>query len=574
MIKHTGQNTNTVNQYTIDPQDTTNEVATPILVNQITTKDTQLTSDQIAIIAGMIAIADTDGVTVGTPAMPGLHPVVGDEMKVDEGDGYRFKVMSYNILAPSLVKSNMYLYQSLMRDHGKNIMTWGWRGPALLQEIRDRQSDVICLQELDENDFPPMKAAMEGLGFAGVYQRCTPPKIDGVALFLRRSRFEIMKVDHISYEPHKHNPALVVLAKIPESEPNSTLRNAEVVFATTHILWGPAQGETKYEQLNILTGRIRKMAVEREQEVGYRVPIGEYCVLDFGDRNGIADIDDEVVLCGDFNMIPYSSLYGFMRTGEMNPTAVPPQFWSGQKFNEKPHIEKNQLKLAANDWEPSLLPFVDLTHGKGGSMSSLHVSTPTITTQRRLSALEITESDGSVRVRGVEAVSVEQGKPGSVRGAWIEEGGVGGSACNVTARRAAGQAPAGQKYHQPLHLKSVYAPYRDPVNGVPYVTTWHDNGREAVDYIFFGSVGRAGGLARNQDHHQHHHQRFDGDVDDGGGPSGRDSYDQPSKGDPELRVLRYLKPPQGQYLKKMPNPQAPSDHCCLLAEFELKFGSG
>ncbi|KAJ3027838.1 Protein angel 2 [Rhizophlyctis rosea] len=93
----------------------------------------------------------------------------------------------------------------------------------------------------------------------------------------------------------------------------------------------------------------------------------------------------------------------------------------------------------------------------------------------------------------------------------------------------------------PLKFDSAYAPYRDPDTSVEYTTTWHDQGKETVDYIFYSSA-----------------------PDDSG-----DAEEDTERSGTHLKLLGYLKPPAGNYLRKMPNPNSPSDHACLIAEFEM-----
>lgn len=93
----------------------------------------------------------------------------------------------------------------------------------------------------------------------------------------------------------------------------------------------------------------------------------------------------------------------------------------------------------------------------------------------------------------------------------------------------------------PFELLSVYAPYRDPLTNHPYFTTWHDNDKEIVDYIFFGHLKRQ---ARTLP----------------------ESIKIPHT---KIDCLRYLKPPQEKDTCKMPNSNVPSDHIMLMAEFRL-----
>ena len=84
---------------------------------------------------------------------------------------------------------------------------------------------------------------------------------------------------------------------------------------------------------------------------------------------------------------------------------------------------RRQLTVAANQWEPSLQPYVHPGLAKQ------------VTTTSRFSALEITErTDGSVRMHGMSAVSVE-GQPGPPAVAWPDDATASESPWEAAARR-------------------------------------------------------------------------------------------------------------------------------------------
>lgn len=69
---------------------------------------------------------------------------------------------------------------------------------------------------------------------------------------------------------------------------------AAVCVANTHLLYNPRRGDIKLAQLAMLLAEITSVAFRKE---------GCFCPL---------------VLCGDFNSVPSSPLYNFLREGKLN----------------------------------------------------------------------------------------------------------------------------------------------------------------------------------------------------------------------------------------------------------------
>ncbi|KAJ3030668.1 Protein angel 2 [Rhizophlyctis rosea] len=396
------------------------------------------------------------------------------------------------------------LYKTTRRKHGDEVLEWSRRGPDIVRKILSVRPEVLCLQEVDENVYGDIERDLEGAGYRGRYSRCTGRKVDGVAVFLRTDCFRILESEAVSFPTYISNAAVVVVAQVVAAGLDHGLIGAEVVFATTHIVWAPNRTGAKMEQIMHFSERIHAKVVERQNMIGKRVPI---------------------VVCGDYNIIPYSPLHGFLRTGQMS-ALWNTQVWSGQEGITAP-LRARFLWEAASQWEPALLPLL-----------------PSL---------------------------------------------VGGEAIPITL-----QVPYTNHRHR-LRLESVYAPYVDPGTGEPYVTTYHDKGRELVDYIFFGKVeapsaaagggggggGGVGGKNGVGDGGEAGKVK-DGTVEGGaegkgkgkGKEKGKDKDKEKEERDlngrgPELRLLRYLKPPAGGDLDKMPHRTEPSDHVYIMGEFAL-----
>ncbi|CAI8011159.1 Protein angel homolog 2 [Geodia barretti] len=76
-------------------------------------------------------------------------------------------VMTYNVLAQSLIDKNMHLYRNT------GALYWESRRQLLLRELREARADIVCLQEVEEehyhNWFLPN---MSSLAFSGDSAGC------------------------------------------------------------------------------------------------------------------------------------------------------------------------------------------------------------------------------------------------------------------------------------------------------------------------------------------------------------------------------------------------------------------
>lgn len=72
---------------------------------------------------------------------------------------FKFKVMSYNVMADNVSFKLIYSHMSFPELNFKK-----YRGPRIIKEISDSLPGIICMQEIDHyNDF--YKPKLESLGY-------------------------------------------------------------------------------------------------------------------------------------------------------------------------------------------------------------------------------------------------------------------------------------------------------------------------------------------------------------------------------------------------------------------------
>ncbi|KAK7903869.1 hypothetical protein WMY93_016476 [Mugilogobius chulae] len=227
---------------------------------------------------------------------------------------FRFTVMSYNILSQDLLEANQDLYTHCPLE----VLEWSYRSRLLLEEIQKWAPDILCLQEVQENHFyQQLHPVLTQMGYSCVYKRRTGTKTDGCATCYRSSCFAELSVIEVEYfRPDievldRHNVAIILLLRpliIEESEVKA--QGPPLCVANTHLLFNP-----------------RRVVHSCKRN-------GEHC---------------NIILCGDFNSVPYTPLYQLITKGELYFQGLPAWVISGQEdLSYKSHFYKLHAPLWPN----------------------------------------------------------------------------------------------------------------------------------------------------------------------------------------------------------------------------------
>ncbi|KAF9901713.1 Protein angel 2 [Linnemannia zychae] len=223
-----------------------------------------------------------------------------------------FTVMTYNLLSSTLALQNQHLY----RHCAQGVIEWRDRSKRLLQELRSQLLDIYCLQEIDKEDYISLfQPTFREWGYSGVYKKRNGSKTDGCAIFFRNRTVKAIRLHGVNYDDNsfskKENIGIVGIFDIKHR--NKTTR---ICLATTHIIFHPTYGMTKVAQLRILLDSARKMIVEQKADI-------------------------PIVLCGDFNALPYSTVVRYL-TDECVDVSDNNSDYKQRRFNN--HYNANSRK--------------------------------------------------------------------------------------------------------------------------------------------------------------------------------------------------------------------------------------
>ncbi|KAI8803263.1 Endonuclease/exonuclease/phosphatase [Cladochytrium replicatum] len=332
-----------------------------------------------------------------------------------DSDTRRFTVMAYNLLADSLAMENQYLYRSSIERLGRKILDWRYREARLLDEILHHSPDIVCLQELDEPHYKYSFAPrLQSVGYHGIYKRRSGNShSDGVATFVKTSSFKIVEHMEIEYrletDTDRDNVGVIVIVERSGAADGSNKSvQQRMCVANTHLLYNPKRGLIKIAQFRALANKMRLLIQQHQSMTKSVVP---------------------AVLCGDFNCLPNSFVYHYVRTGVADLLTMSEHLMSGQQ---------------------------------GGKFFGIDVA-DSAAARSRLSLKSIQTIDPEIE--DVQPLNRESTQKRAFSG---------------TTRKT------NHIIDHPFDFTSVYGTHDD--RGVPLYSTCVDGRRETVDYVWVGSL--------------------------------------------------------------------------------------
>ncbi|XP_059479980.1 protein angel homolog 2 [Neocloeon triangulifer] len=202
----------------------------------------------------------------------------------------QFSVMSYNVLAQELLEQHPYLYQY----NNPQSLVWQQRFSGIVKEINFLKPDILCIQEVQASHLDRYyTATLKNLGYTGTFKRRTGEKCDGCAIFWLKSKFKLLEETSVEFfQPgvsvlDRDNIAIVLRLEID---------GHEVVVATTHLLYNPKRSDIRLAQVQLLLAELDRVS---------------HCKID-----GVT-CHHPVILTGDFNLDPFSSVYKLITSGQL-----------------------------------------------------------------------------------------------------------------------------------------------------------------------------------------------------------------------------------------------------------------
>ncbi|CCA71794.1 related to CCR4-component of the major cytoplasmic deadenylase (C-terminal fragment) [Serendipita indica DSM 11827] len=238
-----------------------------------------------------------------------------------------FSVLCYNILCEKYATSQMYGYTPTW------ALAWSHRKDRIMSEILDLQSDIVCLQEVDQEQF---QTFFQPTLLERGYESCYSPKsraktmtgakqkeVDGSATFFKADKFKL--VENVVIEFRANALQRTDLAKTDDIFNRVAQRDdialtclleerqtgIRLIVANAHIFWDPEYRDVKLVQVSLLVHELEAISDR----------FAKLPPMQNADGTKGAAYDDgskiSTLICGDFNSVPDSGVYQLLSTGSV-----------------------------------------------------------------------------------------------------------------------------------------------------------------------------------------------------------------------------------------------------------------
>jgi len=197
-------------------------------------------------------------------------------------DASKFRLSSWNILAQDYADRCSHLYGHLASK--KQLLNWPVRWTKISDEIKELNSDVLCLQEVQFSCYDSeVRPFLERLRYKCRYlQKRNLP--DGSLIAFKEGIFKNVLTKEIHmWHPDKCPTGQIGLLVLLEHVKSGKM----ILVSTTHLVFNPYRGDWKLKQIMEILAEIYEILRNSRKKPA-------------------------VVLCGDLNSQPHSSLVQFL----------------------------------------------------------------------------------------------------------------------------------------------------------------------------------------------------------------------------------------------------------------------
>lgn len=313
----------------------------------------------------------------------------------------KVSIMSYNTLCDNLANAQLYAYTPSW------ALAWKHRKDLITQEILSIDSDIICLQEVDQSAFDEWSAVLKDKNFAGLYwpksrartlQSEERKKVDGCAIYYDTTKFRLIERCPVEYNAlslrkddfkrtddiynrvmNKDNVALItVLERISGPDDEEPLEGPTLfIVTTTHLLWNPTFSDVKIVQVALLLEELDRVAAKYASNAKYP---------EITDGKKIP-----MIIAGDFNSTPDSGVYQLFSQGRCPPNHPELNQRVYGKYTEDGMSHRFALRSAFADIGE--LPFTNYTPNFVQPIDQMWYTTPTMEVTSILGGIDKSYTD-------------------------------------------------------------------------------------------------------------------------------------------------------------------------------------
>lgn len=260
----------------------------------------------------------------------------------------RIKVLSHNILCDTYVTPQLYGFIP------SSALAWEYRRELILQEIQASDADILCLQEVDTDNFKEFfsvklayadyKGVFWPKGRAKTMSEKDAKNVDGCATFYKASKYILldkqlidfaniainrpdMKKQHDIFNRVMPRDNIAIVTFFENRQTGS-----RIIIVNSHLHWDPNTPDVKLIQIAILMENVTKLA----EKYARWPPCKDKKPYVVSDDNADSETPAEplpepapsmeytstqlpLLVCGDLNSTADSSVYELLATGHVPP---------------------------------------------------------------------------------------------------------------------------------------------------------------------------------------------------------------------------------------------------------------
>lgn len=262
------------------------------------------------------------------------HDLEGSVNTSDKDD--TFKALTYNILCERYATPQLYGYVA------ERVLSWSYRRSLILDEIRELNADIVCLQELDKQSHDEyFRSALSVQGYKGYYAQKSRAEtlgdnakfVDGCGTFWKDRKYIALETQHLvlgrkAVERPGAKASADMLNRVWQKDTIATVALLEnrwtgsrVIVVNTHFPWDPAFNDVKLIQAAVLMEELSKLS-ERYCKIP---PATNKQLFRFSDSEDTEPLPEPapsleytsgpqipLIICGDFNSGTGSAVYDLL----------------------------------------------------------------------------------------------------------------------------------------------------------------------------------------------------------------------------------------------------------------------
>lgn len=269
---------------------------------------------------------------------------------ISQSNQETFKVLSYNALCHKYATVSQYGYLP------SGALAWDWRKNKVLEELRERDADILCLQEIDSHSYNEyFRSELAYNDYRGVFwpkgrARTMSEKdakiVDGCAIFYKGSKYILLDKQLIDIasiainrpdmksQPDMFNRVMPKdhIAVICFLE--SRLTGSRLIVVNTHLEWSASFADVKIIQTAIILEYLSKAAEKYARWPACKDK--KNYGLSGEETNGQSDAPQDppqepapsmeyssstqipLIVCGDLNSLRDSAVYDLLEKGSID----------------------------------------------------------------------------------------------------------------------------------------------------------------------------------------------------------------------------------------------------------------